>query len=67
VAGARRAELASLDADTVEMIGALRREREPYGPWMFGLGPELVSPDRIRLVVEASPPDVGHRIEVAPS
>ena len=22
-------------------------EREPYGPWMFGLGPELVSPDRI--------------------
>ena len=37
----------SLDADTVEMIGELRRAREPHGPWMFGLGPELVSPDRI--------------------
>ena len=21
--------------------------REPYGPWMFGLGPEPVNPDRI--------------------
>jgi len=37
----------TLDADTVEMIGALRQAREPYGPWMFGLGPSLVSPDRI--------------------
>jgi integrase len=37
----------TLDADTVAAIEALRHEREPYGPWMFGLGPELVSPDRI--------------------
>jgi integrase len=37
----------TLDAQTVELIGALRRERATYGPWMFGLGPELVSPDRI--------------------
>ena len=37
----------TLDADTVEMIDKLRRAREPYGPWMCGLGPELVSPDRI--------------------
>lgn len=68
VAGARRAELASLrwtdehhghptktasvrtvtlDADTVELIANLRQAREPYGPWMFALGPEVVSPDRI--------------------
>ncbi len=37
----------TLDGDTVEMIDKLRRTREPYGPWMCGLGPELVSPDRI--------------------
>jgi integrase len=37
----------TLDVDTVEMIDKLRRAREPYGPWMCGLGPELVSPDRI--------------------
>jgi integrase len=37
----------TLDADTVAAIEALHHEREPYGPWMFGLGPELVSPDRI--------------------
>jgi len=37
----------TLDADTVEMIDKLRRVREPYGPRMCGLGPELVSPDRI--------------------
>ena len=37
----------TLDPDTVAAIESLRREREPYGPWMFGLGPELVSPDRI--------------------
>jgi integrase len=37
----------TVDADTVAAIEALRHEREPYGPWMFGLGPELVSPDRI--------------------
>jgi len=37
----------TLDPDTVAAIEALRNEREPYGRWMFGLGPELVSPDRI--------------------
>jgi integrase len=37
----------TLDAGTVEAIERLRLAREPYGPWMFGLGPELVSPDRI--------------------
>ena len=37
----------TLDPDTVTAIGALRTERDEYGPWMFGLGPELVSPDRI--------------------
>ncbi len=37
----------TLDPDTVAAIEALQVEREPYGPWMFGLGPELVSPDRI--------------------
>jgi integrase len=36
-----------LDADTVALIEALRVEREPYGPWMFGLGHEPGSPDRI--------------------
>jgi integrase len=39
--------MVTLDADTVTAIEALRLGREPYGPWMFGLGPELVSPDRI--------------------
>mgnify|MGYP000973372623 FL=1 len=37
----------TLDGDTVEMIDKLRRARAPYGPWMCGLGPELVNPDRI--------------------
>jgi integrase len=37
----------TLDSDTLAMIDELRRVREPYGPWMFGLGPEPVSPDRI--------------------
>ena len=37
----------TLDADTINSIEDLRAERELYGPWMFGLGPELVSPDRI--------------------
>ena len=37
----------TLDDDTVDLIAKLRRERAAYGPWMFGLGPELVSPDRI--------------------
>lgn len=39
--------IVSLDGDTVALIKALRAEREPYGPWMFGLGPEPVNPDRI--------------------
>lgn len=37
----------TLDVDTVEMIDKLRRARQPYGPWMCGLCPELVSLDRI--------------------
>ena len=37
----------TLDAETVEVIAALRGERAPYGPWMFALGPEMVTPDRI--------------------
>ena len=41
------ARTVTLDSDTVDLIAELRRERAPYGPWMFGPGPELVSPDRI--------------------
>ena len=41
------ARTVTLDDDTVDLIAKLRGERAPYGPWMFGLGPELVSPDRI--------------------
>ena len=37
----------TLDAETVEVNAALRSERAPYGPWMFALGPEMVTPDRI--------------------
>lgn len=37
----------TLDPDTLNAIWALRREREPYGPWMFGVGPDLVPPDHI--------------------
>jgi len=37
----------TLDPDTLALIEAVRLQRQPYGPWMFGLGPELVSPDRI--------------------
>ena len=37
----------TLDADTLALIESVRVQRQPYGPWMFGLGPELVSPDRI--------------------
>ena len=37
----------SLDPDTVDLVAALRADRELSGPWMCGLGPELVSPDRI--------------------
>ncbi|MCB0984602.1 MAG: tyrosine-type recombinase/integrase [Ilumatobacter sp.] len=36
----------TLDAEAFELIANLRGAREPYGPWMFGLGPDLVSPDR---------------------
>ena len=31
----------------LERAAQLRLERGPYGPWMFGLGPALVNPDRI--------------------
>jgi integrase len=37
----------TLDSDTITAIEDLRVGRELYGPWMFGLGPEVVSPDRI--------------------
>ncbi len=37
----------TLDPDTLALIETVRVQRQPYGPWMFGLGPELVSPDRI--------------------
>jgi len=37
----------TLDPDTLDAIWALRRERELYGPWMFGVGPDLVAPDHI--------------------
>ena len=30
----------TLDVDTLAMIDELRRVREPYGPRMFGLGPD---------------------------
>ncbi len=36
-----------LDPVTLGLIDDLRREREPYGPWMFGVGPDLVNPDRM--------------------
>lgn len=37
----------TLDPDTLQMISVLRTEREKYGPWMFGIGPDVVSPERI--------------------
>ena len=37
----------TLDPDTLALIEAVRVQRQPYGPRMFGLGPGLVSPDRI--------------------
>jgi integrase len=37
----------TLDPDTLDAIAALRGDREPYGPWMFGLGTDVVAPDRI--------------------
>jgi integrase len=36
-----------LDPVTLELIDRVRRERERYGPWMFGVGPDPVNPDRI--------------------
>ena len=36
----------ALDAATVA-VEQLRAEREQFGPWMFGVGDELVNPDRI--------------------
>jgi integrase len=32
----------TLDPDTLNAIAELRRQREPYCPWMFGVGPDLV-------------------------
>ena len=37
----------TLDEDTLEAIESVRRERAQFGPYMFGLGDELVNPDRI--------------------
>ena len=37
----------TLDADTIALIDTLRAQRVQYGPWMFGLGHDVVSPDRI--------------------
>jgi integrase len=37
----------TLDPATLDLVARVRMEREPYGPWMFGVGPELVNPDRI--------------------
>jgi len=37
----------TLDPDMLNAIWVLRREREPYGPWMFVVGPDLVPPDHI--------------------
>ncbi|MGB1653401.1 MAG: site-specific integrase, partial [Acidimicrobiales bacterium] len=37
----------TLDPTTHAAIWELRREREPYGPWMFGVGEEMCAPDRI--------------------
>lgn len=43
-ANARRV---TLDPTTHAAIWELRREREPYGPWIFGVGEEMCAPDRI--------------------
>jgi integrase len=37
----------TLDDDTLAAVESLRAARSPYGPWLFGLGPDLVNPDRI--------------------
>ncbi len=42
-----KARTMTLDPDTLNAIWELRRQREPYGPWMFGVGPELVPPGHI--------------------
>jgi integrase len=36
-----------LDEATVELAADLRREREPLGPWIFGIGERAPNPDRI--------------------
>jgi integrase len=37
----------TVDPDTLALISSVEVLRHPYGPWMFGLGTDLVSPDRI--------------------
>ncbi len=37
----------TLDPSTLELIERVRSERERLGPWMFGIGDDLVNPDRI--------------------
>ena len=37
----------TLDPDTLAAIEELRELRSQYGPWMFGLGDDLVNPHRI--------------------
>jgi integrase len=37
----------TVDPDTLNAIWALRGEREPDGPWMFGVGANLVPPNHI--------------------
>jgi hypothetical protein len=54
----------TVDPTTHAAIWELRREREPYGPWMFGVGEEMCAPDR--MVVDAGAQAVGPRQEVAP-
>jgi integrase len=39
--------IVALDADSLALIEGVRVVREPYGPWLFGLGRGLVNPDRI--------------------
>ena len=57
----------ALDADTLALIDGSGGPREPYGPWMFGLGPELVNPDRIGWWWRRSRAAGRHRREVAPA
>ncbi len=37
----------TVDPTTHAAIWELRREREQYGPWMFGVGEQMCAPDRI--------------------